>query len=58
MNNAMSKAIAQRVNNAALYEAMCKGKVPQRGIHRFRNGKRCAPILGNSQPYHGHITFK
>lgn len=39
------------------YEAMCKGKIPQRGIHKYRKGKRVQPIIGGGFPYHGHVSF-
>lgn len=42
----------------SLYVAMCKGKVAQRGIHKVRNGKRVAPIIGQGFSYHGHIEVK
>jgi len=40
-----------------LYEAMCKGKVAMRGIHKVRNGRKCAPIVPSGFPYHGHVSF-
>lgn len=40
-----------------LYEGMCKGKIPQRGIHKRRNDKAVKPIIGGGYPYHGHISF-
>lgn len=55
--SAMSKAIAQRENSRSLYIAMCKGKVSQRGIHKVRNGKRTAPIIGQGFAYHGHTNI-
>lgn len=54
----MNSFTAQKVREGkALYEAMCKGKVAQHGIHQFRNGKRCQPIIASNYPYHGHVTF-
>lgn len=41
----------------ALYVAMCKGKIAQRGIHKTRNGKKTAPIIGGGFAYHGHANI-
>ena len=54
----MNSFTARKIKEGrALYEAMCKGKVAMRGIHKFRNGKRCQPIVPSGFPYHGHVTF-
>jgi hypothetical protein len=41
----------------ALYVAMCKGKIAQRGIHKVKNGKAVKPIIGGGYAYHGHINI-
>lgn len=55
MNAFTARKIAE---GQALYIAMCKGKIPQRGIHRRRNGKPTAPIMGQGFAYHGaHVDM-
>lgn len=54
MNAFTARKVAE---GRALYVAMCKGKVAQRGIRKMKNGKRVAPILGQGFAYHGHITI-
>lgn len=54
MNSFTARKVAE---GHALYVAMCKGKVPQRGIHRRRNGKPCAPIMGQNHSYHAAISI-
>lgn len=59
--NAMSKAIAQRESNHALYVAMCKGKVTQRSI-RSKHGKgnhhvNRGVVMGQGTSYHGAINI-
>lgn len=61
MSNAMSLAITQRVNNHALYVAMCKGKVPQRSIRskhgRGRSHYNPGVVIGQGTSYHGAINI-
>ena len=58
-NRAMAIAIAQRINNRALYVSMCKGDVSQRSIRsQHGTGKRNRGIvMGNGQSYHGAIDI-
>lgn len=58
MNSFTARKIAE---GRTLYEAMCKGKVAQRSI-RSMHGKRHQTnkgiVIGQNQPYHGHVTFE
>lgn len=54
MNSFTARKVAE---GRALYIAMCKGKVAQRGIHRYRNNKLVKPVIGQGFAYHGHITI-
>lgn len=58
-NRAMTIAIAQRINNRALYVAMCKGKVDQRSIRsQHGKGKRnLGVVIGQGTSYHGAINI-
>jgi hypothetical protein len=50
--------VRKAAEGRALYIAMCKGKVPQRGIHRRRNSKPVSPIMGQGFAYHGaHVDM-
>lgn len=49
--------VAKVAEGRTLYIAMCKGKIAQRGIHKFRNGKPVKPVLGQGFAYHGHINI-
>lgn len=59
MEDIVNAFTERKINESrGLYIAMCKGKIPQRGIHRRRNGKPVDPIMGQGFAYHGaHVDL-